>query len=120
MYRLPQAGILVNKLLKERLLQNVYFEVPHTPGLFRHKTRPVWFTLVIDDFGIKYLGKEHAQHLLNVRKEFCKVVEDWTGTLCCGVTLEWHYNQQNIDISMVNDVLKKLAKYKQPPLKYQL
>ena len=66
MYGLPQAGILANKLLKERLLQNDYFEVPHTPGLCRSKTRPVWFTLVVDDFGIKYVGKEHAQHLLNV------------------------------------------------------
>ena len=52
MYGLPQAGILVKKLLKERLLQNDYFEVPHTPGLFRYKTRPIWFTLVVDDFGI--------------------------------------------------------------------
>ena len=45
MYGLPQAGILANKLLKERLPQNDYFEVPHTRGLFWHKTRPVWFTL---------------------------------------------------------------------------
>ena len=76
MYGLPQAGILANKLLKERLLQNDYFEVPHTPGIFRHKTRPVWFTLVVDDFGIKYVGKEHAQHLLNVLKEFYEIEED--------------------------------------------
>ena len=59
MYGLPQAGTLANKLLKERLLQNDYFEVPHTPGLFWHKTRPVWFTPVVDDLQIKYVGKEH-------------------------------------------------------------
>ena len=70
MYGLPQAGILANKLLKERLLQNDYFKFPHTPGLCWHKTRPVWFTLVVNDFGIKYVGKEHAQHLPNVLKEF--------------------------------------------------
>ena len=34
MYGLPKAGIVANELLKERLLQNDYFEVPHTPGLF--------------------------------------------------------------------------------------
>ena len=56
MYRLPQAGILANQLLKERLPQNDYFEVPHTPGLFQDKTRPVWFTLVVDDFGINYMA----------------------------------------------------------------
>ena len=37
MYGLPQAGILANKLLKERLLQNDYFEVPHTPDYFGTK-----------------------------------------------------------------------------------
>ena len=96
---------------------NDYFEVPHTPGLFRHKTRLVWFTLVVDDFGIKYVGKEHAQHLLNVLKEFYEIEEDWTGSLYCGITLDWHYDQQYVDISMVNYVLKQLAKYKQPPPK---
>ena len=57
MYGLPRTGILANQLLKQQLLQNDYFEVPHTPGLFRPKTRPVWFTLVVDGFGIKYMGK---------------------------------------------------------------
>ena len=38
MYGLPQAGILANKLLKERLLLYDYFEVPHTPDVFWHKT----------------------------------------------------------------------------------
>ncbi len=36
MYGLPQAGILVNKLLKKRLALHGYFEQPHTPGLWKH------------------------------------------------------------------------------------
>ena len=34
------------------------------PGYSKHETRPVWFTLVVDDFGIniKYIGEEHAKH----------------------------------------------------------
>jgi hypothetical protein len=36
MYGLPQAGILANKLLKKRLAEDGYFELPHTPGLFTH------------------------------------------------------------------------------------
>ena len=50
MYGLPQAGILANKLLKERLLAEGYYEVKYTPGLFKHKVRPIWFTLVVDNF----------------------------------------------------------------------
>ena len=33
------------------------------PGLWMHDWRPVQFTLVVDDFGVKYVGKEHALHL---------------------------------------------------------
>ena len=41
---------------------------------------PISFTLVIDDFRIKYVGKEHALHLLNILKEHSKISEDWSGT----------------------------------------
>jgi hypothetical protein len=41
MYRLPQAGILPNKLLKKRLARHGHFEVPHMPGLWKHISRPV-------------------------------------------------------------------------------
>jgi hypothetical protein len=36
MYGLPQAGVLANKLLKERLARHGYFEQPHTLGLWKH------------------------------------------------------------------------------------
>ena len=52
MYRLHQAGILANKLLKKRLIPFGYFECKHTPGLFKHVTRNIFFTLVVDNFGI--------------------------------------------------------------------
>ena len=41
MYGLPQAGILANKLLKKRLAKHGYYELPHTPGLFTHDSRPI-------------------------------------------------------------------------------
>ena len=111
MYGLPQSGILANKLLKERLEDDGYTELPHTPGLFKHETRPVWFTLCVDDFGIKYIGKEHALHLLSVLRKHYDVEDDWTGGLYCGVTLDWHYEEGYLDISMPNYVAKQLARY---------
>ncbi|KAL7475485.1 hypothetical protein ACHAW6_001397 [Cyclotella cf. meneghiniana] len=33
------------------------------PGLWRHMTHPVQFVLTIDDFGVKYVSREHAEHL---------------------------------------------------------
>ena len=55
-YGLPQAGILANKLLKKRLKPHGYYEVPHTPGLWRHISRPIQFTLVVDNFVIALLN----------------------------------------------------------------
>ena len=40
-YRLPQAGILANKQLQEKLKPEGYYEVTHTPGLWRHLSHPV-------------------------------------------------------------------------------
>ncbi len=57
MYGLLQASILAKKLLKERLAQHWYFKQPHTLGLWKHVTCPVWFNLCVDDFGIKYNGR---------------------------------------------------------------
>jgi hypothetical protein len=61
---LPQAGILANKLLQTRLLPHGYYECANTPGLWKHKTRPISFTLIVNNFGIKYVGKEHVNHLI--------------------------------------------------------
>ena len=60
MYGLPQSGMLAKKLLKERLEEDGFIELPHTPGLFKHQTRPVWFCLTVDDFGINFLSKRHC------------------------------------------------------------
>jgi hypothetical protein len=60
MYGLPQAGLLANTLLKKRLNKDGYQQSKLVPGLWKHDTRPIQFTLVDDDFGMKYASKEHA------------------------------------------------------------
>jgi hypothetical protein len=65
MYGLKQAGLLANQLLQTRLAPVWYDPARHTLGLWLHKTRPISFTLVVDDFAVKYLGKQHAEHLRN-------------------------------------------------------
>ena len=64
-YGLPQAGKLANNLLHKRLDKKGYYEAATTPGLWLHKWRPVMFCLTVDDFGKKYVGEKHAQHLLH-------------------------------------------------------
>ena len=56
-----------------------YYKVEHTPRLWKHK-RPILFPLIVDDFDIKYEGKEHAMHLLTCLKIYYdKVTTDWKG-----------------------------------------
>ena len=111
MYGLPQAGMLANKLLKKRLAPHGYYEVPHTPGLWRHQFRPVMFTLVVDDLGVKYVGREHAEHLMNAIEENYTVTKDWAGSLYCGISLKWNYAARHVDISMPKYVAKQLLKF---------
>ena len=110
-YGLPMAGALANKLLRERLAPHGYYEVAHTPGLWRHVTRPISFTLVVDDFGVKYVGKEHAQHLVDTLKKYYDIAEDWEGDLYCGITLDWDYEKRTLDISLPGYIKKVLQRF---------
>jgi hypothetical protein len=114
-YGLPQAGILANKLLRQRLRPFGYFEVAHTPGLWKHISRPIQFTLTVDDFGIKYEGREHADHLINALRTHYNLKEDWDGALYCGISLKWDYHHRHVDISMPAYVDKLLARFEHKP-----
>lgn len=120
MYGLPQAGALANKLLRERLAPHGYYEATHTPGLWRHVSRPISFTLDVDDFGVKYVGKEHAQHLVDTLKETYMLADDWAGDLYCGITLDWDYGNKSLDISLPGYIKKVLQRFDhKPPAKPQ-
>ncbi len=108
---LPQAGILANKLLQKWLAPNGYLECINTPGLWQHTWRPIQFTLVVDNFGIKYVGKEHMDHLIQCIKEKYKLTKDWTGDLYCRIKLNWDYSMRLLDISMPRYVQCQLQKY---------
>lgn len=91
--------------------------MPHTPGLFTHKTSTIWFTLTVNDFGVKYIGREHTEHLMRVLKNCYKTDKDWKGGLYWGISLKWNYAEGYVDMSMPNYVHKKLTKYKHKPPK---
>jgi hypothetical protein len=113
-YGLLQAGILANHLLRQRLRPHGYYEVRHTPGLWKHISRPIQFTLTVDNFGVKYVGKDNADHLINALKLHYNLEEDWTGSLYCGINLKWDYTHRHVDISMPNYVTKLLARFDHP------
>jgi hypothetical protein len=115
MYGLPQAGRLASDELVPYLAKHGYHQLEHTPGLFKHEVRPVIFSLVVDDFGVQYVGRENAQHLVDVIAAKYKMTTDWTGALYCGVTLKWDYKARTVDLSMPGYVAKALARFEHSP-----
>ena len=111
MYGLPQAGLLANELLEKRLNKHGYFQSKIVPGLWKHKTRPIMFTLVVDDFGVKYVGKEHAEHLMSVIQQHYKCKADWTGERYIGIHLAWDYENGRVHLYMPGYVQKALKQF---------
>jgi hypothetical protein len=100
MYGLKQAGLLANQLLQTRVAPFGYYPARHTPGLCLHKTRPIYFTLVVGDSAVKYVGKQHDEHLRNTFLKTNELTTDWAGTVYSGITLKWDYKHRTCDISM--------------------
>ena len=63
-YGLPPAGRLAYDKLLKILREGGFEPAAHTTGLFCHKTLPVTFCLVVDDFGVKYENKSDVEYLL--------------------------------------------------------
>jgi hypothetical protein len=86
---LPQAGILANKCLGWKLAPFGFYESTHTPGLWYHESRPITFTLVVDNFGVKYVSKDDVNHLImSIIKDYT-LTKDWSGDLYCQIQLDW-------------------------------
>jgi hypothetical protein len=114
MYGLPQAVILANQLLARRLSIHGYHQTKFTLGLWQHVTCPIQFTLVVDDFGVQYVGAEHAQYLIAALETDYTVSKDWTGDLYCGITLNWDYANKRLNLSMPGYIKDALHKFQHP------
>ena len=62
-YGLKSAGRLSQDRLIAHLATHGYHQAKHTPCLFTHASNGVAFTLVVDDFLVKYKTPESAEHL---------------------------------------------------------
>ena len=100
MYGLPQAGRISHDTLVQHLKPYVYHSSRSPPGLWTLKSCPINSTLVVDDFGVKYLGKEHYLHLKAALESKYKVSTDWEGKLYIGIALKWDYEKGTVRLSM--------------------
>ena len=79
------------------------------------------FTLIVDNFGVEYLGDQHAHHLRDVIKKHYELTENWKGNLYAGINLEWNYSKCTCRLTMEEYIATVLFKYNHPmPKKHQL
>jgi hypothetical protein len=117
---LPQAGILANKWLQCKLAPFGYYESVNTPHLWYHESQLISFILIVNNFGIEYASQDYVDHFISSIKKTYTLTEDWMGNLFFGITLEWDYDCQMVDISMPGYIIKKLQEYEHSkPFKVQ-
>ncbi len=111
MYGLPHAGILAQQLFEQWLNEHGYQQSQITPGLWKHTTQPISFTLCVNDFGMKYVGRKHVDHLLKVLNTNYKCAIDWEGKRYLGMDIDWDYMQKKVHVSMLEYVPKALVQF---------
>ena len=88
MYGLPQFRLLANQLLEKRFKNQSYQKSKLVPGLWRDDWRLVQFALLVDTFGVKCVGEEHASHLKRTIEYNYIVTTEWNGKQYIGITLD--------------------------------
>ena len=84
---LKNSGLLSQNRLIRHLATCGYHQTA-TPMLFRHATRDISFTLVVDDFGIKYTALSDYNHLKSSLELLYKVTSSPIGTRCLGFDVD--------------------------------
>ena len=83
-----------------------------TPGFWTHDWRPISFTLVVDDFGVKYINKDDVTHLLTALQKDYDLDTDWEGTRYLGLMLDWDYKDKCVHLSMPGYIKKALFRFR--------
>ena len=115
MFCFPQAGILAQELLEQRLNKHGYCQSPSTPGFWQHNYQPISFTLCVDNFGIKYVGRMHAKHLASILSKHYKCLHDWDGQQYLGMNIDWDYTGRADHASMLDYVPEALTRFQHTP-----
>ena len=72
----------------------------------------ICFSLLVGDFGVKYVSNRHAHHLINILKQYYEVAQDWKGTKYAGINLDWDYIKRAVHLSIPGYVKDALIRFK--------
>ena len=100
-YGLPQARKLAQDRLVKHLATHNYIQCANTPCLFINKENGVAFTLLVDNFLIKYKQRSAVDHFFSVLRKLYEITTDFSSTLkYVGITLRHNRKKRYIDMSI--------------------
>ena len=111
MYGLPQAGLLSHNHLIGHLALHGYIQDRDVPCLFTHVSQDLQFTLVVDDFGIKYSNVADVHELVRILEMEWPIKLDLTGSKYLGYRLTWEYDVNRVTLEMPDYLPKVLARF---------
>jgi hypothetical protein len=115
MYSLPQAEKLSQTSLIRHLSTYGYIQCAKTPCLFRHVTRDIMFSLVVDDFGVCYTNQCDADHLIQtLEANAYKLKVRPLGDAYLGMTIAFDRARKTVSLSMPGYVTKMLQIFRPP------
>jgi Reverse transcriptase (RNA-dependent DNA polymerase) len=115
MYGLPQAGKVASDHLLPRLHAAGYKPTGRIPGLYKHDTNSIYFTLIVDDFLILHAQEGALDHLKSTLQQHYTITCDDAATKFCGMTLDWNYDEGHVTVSMPGYIESALQRFAHPP-----
>ena len=85
--------------------------------MWKHDNKPISFTLIVNDFLVKYTQRKDALELLEIlQQNYEAVTTNWMGTLYRGITLECDYIRFQVNLSMPGYITKTLHQFQHESL----
>ena len=106
MYGLPQAGLLAQQRLLKHLAAHGYLQT-QTACIFVHTSNGTVFTLVVDDFGVKYTTR-----LIATLQLLYQIKTNWTGTSNTGFNTAFDTTRKTVTLSMPGYIANVLKRFK--------
>ena len=73
------------------------------------------FTLVVDDFGVRYTNRSDVECLLTTLCTKYRLTTDWTGSRYIGLALVWDYDNHTVDLTMPGYIAHALQRFDHSP-----
>eukprot|EP01035_Chromulina_nebulosa_P069336 gene69336-biopygen23604 len=110
MYGLPHAGKIAQDNLIARLATHGYLQTG-TTCLFRHITNGVAFTLVVDDFGVKFQDPAGADDLIRCLQLYYTLTIKKNATKYLGLTIDVDKVAREVRMSAPGVIAKALQRF---------